>query len=64
MVKDDICCQQPELREKLVNIITLDLLRGVIFLVGDDSNEPCREVEVIVDCICQERPLLKFEPCD
>ena len=64
MSDDTLCCRHLNLREQLVQIITLDLLNGVVFLVGEESNEPCREVEVIVDTICNEKPLLRFEPYD
>ncbi len=63
MSDDNICCQHPHLRQELVDAISLDLMRGVEFLLPhEDSNEPCREVEVIVDAICNEKPYFRIQP--
>jgi hypothetical protein len=63
MSEDNICCRHPHLRKELVDAISLDLIRGVQFLLPHgDSNEPCREVEVIVDAICDEKPYFRIQP--
>jgi|TARA_R110000824_G_scaffold278492_3_gene466743 hypothetical protein len=60
--EDNICCRHPHLRQELVDAISLDLIRGVQFLlVEGDSNEPCQEVEVIVDAICNEKPYFRIQ---
>ena len=62
MSEDNICCRHPHLRQELVDAISLDLIIGVQFLlVEGDSNEPCQEVEVIVDAICNEKPYFRIQ---
>jgi len=63
MSDENICCQHPHLREELVQAITLDLIKGVQFLLPEEnSNEPCREVEVIVDAICNDKQFFRLQP--
>jgi hypothetical protein len=58
-----MCCRHPHLREELVEAVSLDLMRGVQFLLSEsESNEPCLEVEVIVDAICNEKPYFRIQP--
>jgi len=58
-----MCCRHPHLREELVEAVSLDLMRGVQFLLPtSESNEPCVEIEVIVDSICNEKPYFRIQP--
>jgi len=62
-MSEDICCRHPHLRDELVDAITLDLVRGVQFLLPEeDSLEPCFEIETIVDNICAEKPFFRIQP--
>ena len=62
-MSENICCTHPHLREELVDAVSLDLVKGVQFLLPEeDSLEPCYDVETIVNNICEEKPFFRIQP--